>query len=236
MRRRRMLAAGIAVVAAAAVFAAVGFGRRRSSVPFWAAGQRSRLRHGGFRRARHEHELDPVADDWTACSRSSPATTRSSASCSRGLEQKTGLSWTNDVQPALGPEVDVAVLPTASGGKPDAVLLTQPSDPANFAALLQKLSASGGPAPVSAQAGGWTVRRRQPGGGRRCDRGDGASRLGSRLPGRERAARAERSGRSLRQRSAGAAAPVGSRACGRRQRQARLDGRRRLSPPRADSS
>ena len=75
----------------------------------------------------------------------------------QGLERKTGLSWTNDVQPALGPEVDVAVLPTASGGKPDAVLLTQPADPAKFAALLQKLSASGGPAPVSAQVGGWTV-------------------------------------------------------------------------------
>ena len=75
----------------------------------------------------------------------------------QGLEQKAGLSWTNDVKPALGPEVDVALLPTVSGGKPDAVLLTQPSDPAKLAALLQKLPTSGGPAPVSAQVGGWTV-------------------------------------------------------------------------------
>jgi hypothetical protein len=75
----------------------------------------------------------------------------------QGFEQKTGLSWANDVKPALGPEVDVALLSTASGGKPDAVLLTQPSDPAKLAALLQKLSTSDGPAPVSAQVGGWTV-------------------------------------------------------------------------------
>ena len=75
----------------------------------------------------------------------------------QGLEQKTGLSWTNDVKPALGPEVDVALLPTASTGKPDAVLLTQPSDPAKLAALLQKLSTSGRPALESAQVGGWTV-------------------------------------------------------------------------------
>jgi hypothetical protein len=53
--------------------------------------------------------------------------------------------------------VDVALLPTVSGGKPDAVVLTQPVDPAKLDALLQKLSSSGGPAPVSAHVGGWTV-------------------------------------------------------------------------------
>jgi hypothetical protein len=79
------------------------------------------------------------------------------ASLQQGFDRKTGLSWTNDLKPALGPEVDVALLPTVSGGKPDAVLLTQPSDPAKLAALLQKLQTSGGPAPVSAQVGGWTV-------------------------------------------------------------------------------
>ena len=73
------------------------------------------------------------------------------------FEQKSGLSWTNDVLPVLGPEVDIAVLPTVSGGKPDVVLLTQPSDPAKLTALLQKASTSGGSAPVVAHAGGWTV-------------------------------------------------------------------------------
>jgi hypothetical protein len=73
------------------------------------------------------------------------------------VEQKTGLSWANDVKPALGPELDVALLPTASDGKPDAVLLTRPSDPAKLTALLQKLPISAGRPPVSTQVGGWTV-------------------------------------------------------------------------------
>jgi hypothetical protein len=75
----------------------------------------------------------------------------------QSLEQKTGLSWSADVKPALGPELDVVVLPAASGGKPQAVLLTQPADPSKLAALLQKLTAAGGSAPLTAQAGGWTA-------------------------------------------------------------------------------
>jgi hypothetical protein len=75
----------------------------------------------------------------------------------QSFEQKTGLSWTGDVRPALGPELDVAVLPAAAGGKPQVVLLTQPADPTKLDALLQKLAAAGGPAPVSAHVGGWTA-------------------------------------------------------------------------------
>lgn len=78
------------------------------------------------------------------------------AALKKAAEQKGSLSWANDVQPALGPELDVAVLP-ASGGKAQAVLLTQPGDSSKLDALLTKLGASGRPTPVSTQVGGWTV-------------------------------------------------------------------------------
>ncbi|MGH3049355.1 MAG: DUF3352 domain-containing protein [Gaiellaceae bacterium] len=72
------------------------------------------------------------------------------------LEQKSSLSWANDVQPAVGSELDVAVLPAAANGKPEAVALVQPTDPAKFDALLAALG-SGATRPVTAQVGGWTV-------------------------------------------------------------------------------
>jgi Protein of unknown function (DUF3352) len=79
------------------------------------------------------------------------------AKLQQSFEQKTGLSWTGDVRPALGPEVDVAVLPGASDGKPQVVLLTRPADQEKLDALLPRLARSGGPAPVSAQVSGWTA-------------------------------------------------------------------------------
>jgi len=72
----------------------------------------------------------------------------------RAFEQHSQLSWQNDVEPALGPELDVAVLPTASGGKAQVVLLTQPSDSAKLDSLLGKLGAA---KPQTAQVGGWTA-------------------------------------------------------------------------------
>ncbi len=157
MRRGRMFAAGVAVVAAAAVFAAVGFGSSSSAVSALGGGAEiapastvafvalDTNMNSGQRQA-----LDGLLAKF-------PGYDKLVGDLQQRFEQKTGLSWTNDVMPALGPEVDVAVLPTASGGKPDAVLLTQPPDPAKLAALLQKLSSSGGPAPVSARVDGWTV-------------------------------------------------------------------------------
>jgi hypothetical protein len=68
----------------------------------------------------------------------------------QGLQQKTGIRW-NDLQAALGPELDIVVLPGA--GKPQLVLLTQPGDTAAFDALLNKA----GPAAVSARVDGWTA-------------------------------------------------------------------------------
>jgi Protein of unknown function (DUF3352) len=73
----------------------------------------------------------------------------------QSLEQKTGLNWTNDVRPALGSELDVAVLPAANA-KPQAVLLTQPGNAAKLDALLAKLH-TGSSAPVTTQVDGWTA-------------------------------------------------------------------------------
>jgi hypothetical protein len=76
----------------------------------------------------------------------------------QSFEQKTNLSWTDDVKPALGSELDVAVLPAASAGtKPQLVVLTQPADTAKFGALLQKLQSKAGNDLVSRQIGGWTA-------------------------------------------------------------------------------
>lgn len=157
MRRRRMLAAGIAVVVAAAVFAAVGFGRGAGAVPALGGGAAVAPADTAAFVALDTNMSSAQWQTLNGLLAKFPGYDTLVGKLQQGLERKTGLSWTNDVQPALGPELDVAVLPTASGGKPDAVLLTQPSDPAKFAALLQKLSASGGPAPVSAQVAGWTV-------------------------------------------------------------------------------
>ena len=164
MGRRRMLAAGVAVVAAAGVFAAVGFGSGGSAVTV-PRGSSTAL--GGGAEVAPASTAAFLALDTNMNSAQWQALDALLAkfhgydtlvsNLQHGLEQKTGLSWANDVKPALGPELDVALLPTASGGKPDAVLLTQPSDPAKLAALLQKLATSGRPAPKSAQVGGWTV-------------------------------------------------------------------------------
>jgi hypothetical protein len=54
------------------------------------------------------------------------------------------------LQGRLGPEVDVVVLPAASGGKPETVLLTQPPDASKLATAL-------GSGVHTAQAGGWTA-------------------------------------------------------------------------------
>lgn len=72
----------------------------------------------------------------------------------QSFEQRTKLSWNDDVKPALGNELDVAVLPPASAGaKPQLVVLAQPNDSAKFGALLQKLQDG----LVSRQIGDWTV-------------------------------------------------------------------------------
>lgn len=157
MRGRRILAAGIAVVAAAAVFAAVGFGSDNGAATALGGGAEVAPAGTAAFVAIDTNMNSAQRQTLEGLLAKFPGYDTLVGKLQQGFEQKSGLSWTNDVKPALGPEVDVAVLPTASGGEPDAVLLTQPSDPAKLAALLQELPTSGGPTPVSAQVGGWTV-------------------------------------------------------------------------------
>lgn len=72
------------------------------------------------------------------------------ASLRARFEQRTKLSWTDDVEPALGSELDLVVLP---GAKPRLVGLTRGGDKAKLDALLHKL----GPSTVSQQIDGWTA-------------------------------------------------------------------------------
>jgi Protein of unknown function (DUF3352) len=79
------------------------------------------------------------------------------AKLQQSVEQKTGLSWANDIKPALGPELDVVVLPPGANGKPQLVGLTQPADASKLDALLQKVGASKGTQLVTTQVSGWTA-------------------------------------------------------------------------------
>jgi hypothetical protein len=66
------------------------------------------------------------------------------------FEQRTKLSWADDVEPALGSELDLVVLP---GTKPKLVGLTRGGDKAKLDALLHEL----GPSTISEQIDGWTA-------------------------------------------------------------------------------
>ncbi len=72
----------------------------------------------------------------------------------QSFEKHAKLSWTTDVQPALGSELDLIALPaTGSATKRLLVGLTQPGDQSKLDALLKKLDQG----LVSAQIGGWTA-------------------------------------------------------------------------------
>jgi hypothetical protein len=58
-----------------------------------------------------------------------------------------------DVDPALGPEVDVVVLPAGADAEPHVVLLTQPDDPAKLDALIARADAE----VATAEIDGWTA-------------------------------------------------------------------------------
>jgi len=62
------------------------------------------------------------------------------------IERKTKLTWATDIQPAVGDEVDVAVLPGD-----EVVALTQPHDEAKLAALAQKYNCK------TRKVGDWTA-------------------------------------------------------------------------------
>lgn len=69
------------------------------------------------------------------------------------------LSWENDVKPALGPELDLAITKSPSGGATTGVGYTQPKDKAKFKALVEKLDSSspGGKPTIITEVNGWTL-------------------------------------------------------------------------------
>ncbi|MDQ5821043.1 MAG: DUF3352 domain-containing protein [Actinomycetota bacterium] len=70
----------------------------------------------------------------------------------QSFEADSGVSWEQDVKPALGPEIDIVVL-DAQGAT---VGLTQPKDEAKFDALVAKAKAQDGNL-VTEKVGDWTV-------------------------------------------------------------------------------
>jgi Protein of unknown function (DUF3352) len=79
-----------------------------------------------------------------------PAHDQLLANLRKSFEQKTKLSWADDVKPALGSELDLIALP---GKQPQLVGLTQGGDKAKLDALLPKLDKNA----VSMQIDGWTA-------------------------------------------------------------------------------
>jgi hypothetical protein len=76
------------------------------------------------------------------------------------LEQKftaQGVDYDTDVKPALGPELDIAVVSAGDESSAKAVALTKPDDPAKFKALVAKLNAkdSSGDRVVYREVDGW---------------------------------------------------------------------------------
>jgi Protein of unknown function (DUF3352) len=76
------------------------------------------------------------------------------------LEQslaKHGVEYEADVKPALGPEVDVAIVSGGTESTTKAVALTKPDDPARFKALVAKLNANdtSGDRAVYREVDGW---------------------------------------------------------------------------------
>ena len=70
---------------------------------------------------------------------------------------KEGVDYGKDVRPALGPEVDLAIVSGRTSSSTNVVALTKPDDPAKFKALVAKLNASdssGKPA-VYREVDGW---------------------------------------------------------------------------------
>jgi hypothetical protein len=69
---------------------------------------------------------------------------------------KQGVDYQRDVKPAVGPEVDLAVVSGGTGSSTKEVLLTKPNDVGKFKALVTKLNAStSGKDGVYREVGGW---------------------------------------------------------------------------------
>jgi Protein of unknown function (DUF3352) len=84
-----------------------------------------------------------------------PARDKLIGAIEQGLHGK-GLSYEQDIKPALGDEVDVVVLGSDQSSR-NAVALTQPKDAAKFEALLAKLDANDSSKTVTGDYNGWTL-------------------------------------------------------------------------------
>jgi hypothetical protein len=78
------------------------------------------------------------------------------AKLERSLSKK-GVDYSDDVKPALGPEVDVAIVSGGTESSTQAVALTKPDDAAKFKALVAKLNAdeTSGDRAVYREVDGW---------------------------------------------------------------------------------
>jgi hypothetical protein len=85
-----------------------------------------------------------------------PGRDRAVAQLERALS-KQGLDYGRDVKPALGPEVDVAIVSGGTSSPTKAVALTKPDDAGKFEALVAKLNASdpSGSDAVYREVGAW---------------------------------------------------------------------------------
>ena len=72
------------------------------------------------------------------------------------FEQETGLDFSQDVKPALGPEVDLVWVDAGNSGN-DVVGLTRPDSKAKLEAVLKKSRSKGGPKAVTEQVGDWVA-------------------------------------------------------------------------------
>ena len=153
MRSRRLLLSVLAPLAALALLAA-GCGGGAKSGSSTSSGA-SLVRAGAI--AYVTIDSDTGSDQWKqldALAKKFPARDLAIA----GLESKLGeqgVSWEDDVKPAVGPEVDVAVV-GSSAENASFVVLTQPKDEDKFKALVTKMNShdSGKPA-VYRKVGDW---------------------------------------------------------------------------------
>jgi hypothetical protein len=95
------------------------------------------------------HQLDELAQKF-------PGRDEAIAKLERSLSKK-GVDYTDDVKPALGPEVDVAIVSGGTESSTQAVALTKPDDAAKFKALVTKLNAdeTSGERVVYREVDGW---------------------------------------------------------------------------------
>jgi hypothetical protein len=104
-------------------------------------------------------DSDTGSDQWQQLDKLAqkfPGRDKAVAQLTQQLSQH-GVDYENDVKPALGPELDVAVVSSGTSSSTKAVGLTKPDDPAKFKALVAKLNAksSSGSKAVYREVGGW---------------------------------------------------------------------------------